>query len=198
MLCRTKPAATTFNSTAANKVTAFQSQQWIATTGNEIRLSSLSRKWQRQNNSFRLCLTFSPTRSTCLVLFQSSAFRLHEWISPSSVPLSVSLHLRRHGKNEAKPSFYQGLYIFELQTKRSSSKTLKAPKTQLKKRFSIQSSCSRKRSKCFISMTYADNFHEGVPFSGIQWSFCIWCALFVTSQFDVIIMFSNQRFGEVC
>ena len=27
---------------------------------------------------------------------------------------------------------------------------------------------------------------------------CIWCALFVTSQFDVISMFPNQRFSEVC
>jgi len=27
---------------------------------------------------------------------------------------------------------------------------------------------------------------------------CIWCALFVTSQFDVMSMFPNQRFGEVC
>ena len=27
---------------------------------------------------------------------------------------------------------------------------------------------------------------------------CIWCALFVMSQFDVIVMFSNQRFGKVC
>jgi len=27
---------------------------------------------------------------------------------------------------------------------------------------------------------------------------CIWCALFVTSQFDVIFMFSNQRFGKDC
>ena len=27
---------------------------------------------------------------------------------------------------------------------------------------------------------------------------CIWCALFVTSQFDVIFMFPNQRFGGVC
>jgi len=26
----------------------------------------------------------------------------------------------------------------------------------------------------------------------------IWCALFVTSQFDVIFMLPNQRFGEVC
>jgi len=26
----------------------------------------------------------------------------------------------------------------------------------------------------------------------------IWCVLFVTSQFDVIFMFPNQRFGEVC
>jgi len=27
---------------------------------------------------------------------------------------------------------------------------------------------------------------------------CILCALFVTSQFDVIFIFPNQRFGEVC
>jgi len=27
---------------------------------------------------------------------------------------------------------------------------------------------------------------------------CIWCAPFVTSQFDVIFIFPNQRFGEVC
>jgi len=26
---------------------------------------------------------------------------------------------------------------------------------------------------------------------------CIWCSLFVTSQFDVIYMFPNQSFGEV-
>ena len=26
---------------------------------------------------------------------------------------------------------------------------------------------------------------------------CIWCALFVTSQFDVIVLFPNQRFSEV-
>jgi len=27
---------------------------------------------------------------------------------------------------------------------------------------------------------------------------CIFCSLFVTSQFDVIFIFPNQRFGEVC
>jgi len=27
---------------------------------------------------------------------------------------------------------------------------------------------------------------------------CIWCALFVSSQFDVIFMFPNQRSGDVC
>jgi len=35
----------------------------------------------------------------------------------------------------------------------------------------------------------------------LQWHMvviCIWCALFVTSQYDVIVMFPNQRFGEVC
>jgi len=35
----------------------------------------------------------------------------------------------------------------------------------------------------------------------IQWHMvviCIYCVLFVTSQFDVIFMFPNQRFGEGC
>jgi len=35
----------------------------------------------------------------------------------------------------------------------------------------------------------------------IQWHMvviCIWGALFVTSQFDVLFMFPNQRFGGVC
>jgi len=34
----------------------------------------------------------------------------------------------------------------------------------------------------------------------IQWHMvviCIWCALFVTSQFHVIFMFPKQSFGEV-
>jgi len=47
------------------------------------------------------------------------------------------------------------------------------------------------------ALAYADNFH-GRGF--IQWYMvviCIRCALFVTSQFDVIFMFPNQRFGEV-
>jgi len=38
-------------------------------------------------------------------------------------------------------------------------------------------------------------------FHSVAWHMmviCIWCALFVTSQFDVILMFPNQRFGEVC
>jgi len=35
----------------------------------------------------------------------------------------------------------------------------------------------------------------------IQWHLVviwIWCTLFETSQFDVIFMYPNQRFGEVC
>ena len=35
----------------------------------------------------------------------------------------------------------------------------------------------------------------------IQWHMvviCIWCALFFTSKFDVIFLFPNQSFGEVC
>jgi len=42
-------------------------------------------------------------------------------------------------------------------------------------------------------VAYAENFHGGF----IQWQMvviCIWSALFVTSQFDVIFMFSS----EVC
>jgi len=45
-------------------------------------------------------------------------------------------------------------------------------------------------------------FHHEPPLKDfIQWHvvvICIWCALFVTSQFDVIFKFPNQRFGEVC
>ena len=48
------------------------------------------------------------------------------------------------------------------------------------------------------TVVYAENFHGG---SFIQWHIvvsCICCALFVMSQFDVIFMLPNQRFGEVC
>jgi len=47
-----------------------------------------------------------------------------------------------------------------------------------------------------LTVAYAENFH-GVF---IQWYMVvifILCALFVTSQFDVILMFQNQSFGEV-
>jgi len=43
-------------------------------------------------------------------------------------------------------------------------------------------------------VAYTENFHGG---AFIQWQMvviCIWCVLFVTSQFDVIFMFSS----EVC
>jgi len=49
----------------------------------------------------------------------------------------------------------------------------------------------------YQAVAYTDNFHEG---GFIQWQIvviCIWCVPFVTSQFDVIFMFRNQRFGEV-
>jgi len=36
-------------------------------------------------------------------------------------------------------------------------------------------------------------FHS-VAYGGL----CLWCAVFVTSQFDVIFVFPNQSFGEVC
>jgi len=44
-------------------------------------------------------------------------------------------------------------------------------------------------------VAYAENFHGGVL---VQGHMVVICALFATSQFDVISMFSNQRFGEVC
>jgi len=40
-------------------------------------------------------------------------------------------------------------------------------------------------------------FMEGGLVQGHMVVICIWFALFVTSQFDVISMFPNQRFGEV-
>jgi len=47
------------------------------------------------------------------------------------------------------------------------------------------------------TVAYAENFHEG--FHSVAYvAVCIWCAIFVTSQFDVIFMFLNQSFGEVC
>jgi len=47
-------------------------------------------------------------------------------------------------------------------------------------------------------VAYAENFHGGGLVQGHMVAICIWCALFVTSQFDVIFLFPNQRFGEVC
>jgi len=48
------------------------------------------------------------------------------------------------------------------------------------------------------AVAYAENFPWGVWVQGHMVVICIWCSLFVTSQFDVISMFPNQRFGEVC
>jgi len=45
---------------------------------------------------------------------------------------------------------------------------------------------------------YAETFHGGVFIQRHRVAICIWCALFVTSQNDVIVLFPNQRFGEVC
>jgi len=48
------------------------------------------------------------------------------------------------------------------------------------------------------TVAYAENFHGGSFFQWHMGVIRIWCALFVTSQFGVIFMFSNQCFGEVC
>ena len=42
------------------------------------------------------------------------------------------------------------------------------------------------------------SFHEGVSYQWHMMVICIWCALFVMSQFDIIFMVPNQRFGEAC
>ena len=41
-------------------------------------------------------------------------------------------------------------------------------------------------------------FIGGVLVQGHMVVICIWCAIFVTSQFDIISMFLHQHFGEVC
>ena len=46
-------------------------------------------------------------------------------------------------------------------------------------------------------MTYAENVYKGVIMQWRMVVISIWCTLFVTSQFDVIFIFPNQRFGEV-
>ena len=48
------------------------------------------------------------------------------------------------------------------------------------------------------AVAYAENCNGGCLVQGHMVVICIWCALFVTSQFDVMSMFPNQRFGEVC
>jgi len=49
--------------------------------------------------------------------------------------------------------------------------------------------------ECIVA--YAEKFHGDFINRHVV-AICIWCALFVTSQFHVIFMFPNQRFGEVC
>jgi len=53
-----------------------------------------------------------------------------------------------------------------------------------------ESTCSLKWRKQKIFMGGFIQWHRVV--------ICIWCALIVASQFDVIVLFPNQRFGEVC
>ena len=47
-------------------------------------------------------------------------------------------------------------------------------------------------------MAYAENFHRGEFIQCHMVFIYFWFALFVTSQFDVIFMLPNQRFGEFC
>jgi len=48
-----------------------------------------------------------------------------------------------------------------------------------------------------MPVAYAENVHGEGLVKGHMAVICIWFALFVTSQFDVISMFPNQRFGDV-
>jgi len=47
------------------------------------------------------------------------------------------------------------------------------------------------------AVAYAETFHGGGFIQRQKVVICIWCVLFVTSQNDVIVLFPNQRFGEV-
>jgi len=53
-----------------------------------------------------------------------------------------------------------------------------------------------------LRVSYSSAVRRNLSWGGfIQWHMvviCLWCAVFVTSQFDVIFMFPNQCFGEVC
>jgi len=50
----------------------------------------------------------------------------------------------------------------------------------------------------FPAVAYAEIFHGGFVQEGRMVVICIWCALFVTSQFGVIVIFPNQRFCGFC
>jgi len=57
------------------------------------------------------------------------------------------------------------------------------------------------RQKCLENLPQISGVRRKFSGGFIQWHMvviCIWCALFMMSQFDVIFMFPNQRFGEVC
>jgi len=45
---------------------------------------------------------------------------------------------------------------------------------------------------------YGENNHGGDSFSGIWWSFVFCVRSLLCHKFDVIFMFPNQRFGDVC
>ena len=64
--------------------------------------------------------------------------------------------------------------------------------------FSNKPSANRWVTNDYDSVAYAETFHGGGFIQRHRVVICIWCALFVTSQNDVIALFPNQRFGEVC
>jgi len=61
----------------------------------------------------------------------------------------------------------------------------------------INSETMFKRGDWICAVAYTQKIFMG---GFIQWHMvviCIWCVLFVTSQFDVMFMFPSQRFREV-
>jgi len=47
------------------------------------------------------------------------------------------------------------------------------------------------------AVAYAENFHGSVFIQRHMVVNCIWCTVFVTSQFDVIFIFPNKHFLEI-
>ena len=75
-------------------------------------------------------------------------------------------------------------------------RTLMLHETQPKGTFLVLPHSALVNKECYVQWRTQKIFMGG---SVIQWLIlviCIWCMLFVTSQFEIILIFPNQRFGE--